>query len=174
MNTGSTYGGTIIEIKGNEFSYSSKIDIGGRVAKIISVAKDFSSNIHTIIAETPPGEIGIKTLTITNPDGSRAVSTFKYIMTPVITGITPNNGYTEGGEKIAVTGTGFNTDPDGVRFFIGGVEAEDVKVESSTRISALTPVNSEGEKDVVIINMNDLGSFKLPKGFKYKLPPVIP
>ena len=174
LNTGSTYGGTIIEIKGNEFSYSSKIDIGGRVAKIISVAKDFSSNIHTIIAETPPGEIGIKTLTITNPDGSRAVSTFKYIMTPVITGITPNNGYTEGGEKIAVTGTGFNTDPDGVRFFIGGVEAEDVKVESSTRISALTPVNSEGEKDVVIINMNDLGSFKLPKGFKYKLPPSNP
>lgn len=175
LNTGSTYGGTEIRIKGSEFSYSAQVKIGGKDATILSIEKDYNLNVHTIRALTPPGEVGEKTLTIINPDGSAVQGTFKYIVTPTITGITPNEGTTEGGTFITVTGTRFNTGTEGVRLFIGGAEATGVTVESSTKLTAFTPVNSEGEKDVVIINMDsDLGSYKVLKGFCYNLPPSDP
>lgn len=175
LNTGSTYGGTEIRIRGSEFSYSAQVKIGGKDATILSIEKDYNLNVHTIRALTPPGEVGEKTLTIINPDGRTVHGTFRYIVTPTITGITPNEGTTEGGTFITVTGARFNTGPEGLKLFIGGAEAIGVTVESSTKLTAFTPVNSEGEKDVVIINMDsDLGSHKVIKGFRYKLPPSSP
>lgn len=175
VNTGTTVGGTEIRITGKEFSYSAQVLIGDRPATDIEVQKDYVTGITTITAKTPPGEVGSRTLIIKNPDGETAAGTFKYIVTPTITSITPNEGTTEGGTLVTLTGSGFNTGAEGVKVFVGGAEAADVTVKSSTELTFKTPINSDGIKDVVLINMDDdKGSYTFKDGFSYKLPPSNP
>ena len=178
LNTGSTYGGTVIEIEGEEFSHNVRVYIGGRPATNITVEKKFldgsNSDRHIIRAKTPPGELGERPLIIINPDEMQTETTFQYIKTPTITSITPNKGCTEGGDEIIITGSGFNTGAEGVKLFIGGVNVPELNIKSSTEITATTPGNSDGKKDVVIINMNDLGSYRFSEGFTYELPPSSP
>ena len=68
-------------------------------------------------------------------------STFKYVVSPTITGITPDTGTTEGGTTVVIDGSGFETNLNEtkVKVFFGGVETYDVNVESSQRITVKTP-----------------------------------
>ncbi len=174
VNTGTTVGGTPIRIEGEDFSSKVKLLIGGRSATNIKVIKE--SDKHIITAITPPAEAGERTVEIINPDGSTVTSTFKYVVSPTITGITPDTGTTEGGTTVVIDGSGFETNPNEtkVKVFFGGVETYDVNVESSQRITVKTPRNSEGAKDVTVINTSDYGSFTKKNGFEYTLPPSNP
>ncbi|TYP57472.1 IPT/TIG domain-containing protein [Thermosediminibacter litoriperuensis] len=171
-NTGGTAGGTPIRIEGRDFSNAVQVTIGGKPAANVKVVKE-DSNKHIITATTPANDVGDKTLVVTNPDGGSASTTFRYVVAPTVTGITPNTGTTEGGTTVVIDGTGFATDPNQVKVFFGGAEAE-VLSASSTQIVVMTPANSEGAKDVAVINLTDYGSFVKKSGFTYVLPPSNP
>ncbi|MBI3991150.1 MAG: IPT/TIG domain-containing protein, partial [Candidatus Omnitrophica bacterium] len=66
-----------------------------------------------------------------------------------ITSISPDNGSTDGGTGITITGEGFLTSA-GVT--IGGTSATNISVVSSTSITATTPAGTSGAKDVVVSN----------------------
>lgn len=171
VNTGGTVGGTPIRIEGKDFSNSVQVTIGGKPATSVKVTKE-SPDRHIITALTPAGEVGEKQVVVTNPDGGSVTSTFKYVVSPTITGITPNYGSTEGGTDVIIDGTGFD-DKCGVKVFFGGVEAA-VKSLEPTRIVVTTPRNSEGFKDVTVINSVDYGLYTKKSGFEYRLPPSRP
>lgn len=175
VNTGSTVGGTPIRIEGKDFSKDVKITIGGRPVQNIRVFKE-SPDRHIITAVTPPGEAGERPIVITNPDDSSVSSVFKYVISPTITGITPNSGTTEGGQEVIIDGTGFPTEKENVKVFFGGVEVkeENIKEISSTRIVVKTPPNSAGPKDVTVISLIDYGMYTEKSGYTYVLPPSSP
>ncbi|MDN5331326.1 MAG: large repetitive protein [Tepidanaerobacteraceae bacterium] len=172
VNTGSTAGGTPIWIAGRDFSNYAQVTIGGRPATGVKVTKQ-SPDLHVIEAVAPANDVGEKVITVKNPDGSSAQATFRYVVAPTIIGITPNTGTTEGGTTVVIDGTGFAADPEKVWVFFGGAKAT-VESASSTRLVVRTPANSEGAKDVVVINLTDYGSYVKKSGFTYVLPPSRP
>ncbi|MCF6097461.1 IPT/TIG domain-containing protein [Thermovorax subterraneus] len=168
-NTGSTAGGTPIRLVGKDFSNAVQVTIGGKAATNVKVIKE-SPDRHVIEATAPPNEVGIKQVVVKNPDGSTATGEFQYVVAPTITGVTPDKGSTEGGDIVVISGTGF---AQNIRVFLGGAEAE-VQEATSTSIKVKTPRNSEGPKDVTVINLSDYGSFVKKSGFTYVLPPSNP
>ena len=83
-----------------------------------------------------------------------------------VTSVSPNNGPTTGGTLITITGTGFNPGNATYTVSIGGVAATSVTRINSTTITALTPANTQGAKNVVV-TINGTDSATLTNGFTY-------
>jgi len=80
-----------------------------------------------------------------------------------ITSVSPNSGGVAGGTVITITGKNF---VNGATVAIGGKPATDVKVISSTKITAKTPPGDIGSADVTVTNP-DGKSATVPDGFVY-------
>src|SRR5207253_1361021 len=68
---------------------------------------------------------------------------------PTITAISPNNGTTNGGTSVTISGTNFVS---GATVSLGGVAATSVNVASASSITATTPSHAAGTVDVVVTN----------------------
>jgi heme/copper-type cytochrome/quinol oxidase subunit 2 len=84
---------------------------------------------------------------------------------PTISGILPASGSIAGGTVVAISGSGFLTNP-GVKF--GGVAATNVSA-TSTSITATAPAHAAGKVDVVVTN-TDGQSATLAQSFTYAVP----
>jgi len=82
---------------------------------------------------------------------------------PTISSITPATGYPQGGDSVTITGTGFDSSAT-VKF--GNSPAASVSFVSSTTLTAITPVETLGQKDVTITN-SDSQAAVLVNGFTY-------
>ncbi len=76
------------------------------------------------------------------------------VVLPTVLAISPNNGTTDGGTPVTITGTNFNG-ATGVT--IGGVAATGVTVVSATTITATTPAGSVGVVDVDVTTPRGTG-----------------
>lgn len=166
--SGPQSGGTAIVITGRDFREGCKAYIGGELCTDI-VLVDYK----TITAVTPPGEEGSVDVTVINADMGLAVlkNGFKFIMVdlPVISGITPSKGISEGGTEITIKGNSF---AKGLSVAIGGAKAEVINVTES-QIKAVTPPGAIGPQDVVVTNP-DGGRAVLKNGFEYTKPRTAP
>lgn len=82
---------------------------------------------------------------------------------PTIDAVVPSSGPVSGGTPISIYGSNFS---NGANVKIGGVNATNIVVINSTKITCKTPPNSAGAKDVVVTNLN--GQFgTLTNGFTY-------
>ena len=80
---------------------------------------------------------------------------------PTISGVSPNQGFSNGGTAITITGTGFVS---GATVTVGGAAATNVVVVSATSITATTPAGTIGGADLVLTNPDtttttDAGAF---------------
>jgi hypothetical protein len=167
---GASAGGTQIRLTGTQFSEGVRIYVGSKPAQVISSERALAEDTVTVV--TPAGNIGMTDIRVVNPDNQEAVASFKYIIAPTISDLFPSSGFTTGDADVTISGSGFKS---GLRVFFGGVEAQTINFEDSTRIIVTTPENSEGSKDVVIINTDDdYGMAEKQGGFTYKLPPSRP
>ena len=82
---------------------------------------------------------------------------------PEITSISPDNGDVSGGTDVVIAGSNF---VDGLSVAIGGTNATNVVVNSSTQISCKIPQHTVGAVDVVVTNP-DSQSDTLTNGFTY-------
>jgi hypothetical protein len=82
---------------------------------------------------------------------------------PEITAISPNSGNIAGDLDVTISGTNFT---DGLTVSIGGVNAPNVVVNSSTEITCKTPSHEAGIVDVVVTNP-DSNSGTLENGFEF-------
>ena len=82
---------------------------------------------------------------------------------PTVTSITPNSGTANGGTRVVITGTGFQS---GATVSLGGKAASNVVVGSSASITAMTPAHAAGAVNVVITN-SDAQSGTFPNGYTY-------
>ncbi len=82
---------------------------------------------------------------------------------PVISSVSPNQGYSNGGTAIIITGSGFL---NGATLTIGGVAASNVNVVSANTITATTPAGTVGLADIVVTNP-DTTTTTDPAAFTY-------
>jgi hypothetical protein len=86
---------------------------------------------------------------------------------PVISGISPSTGATNGSTLVTITGSNFLS---GVTVNFGGVAGTGLSLSGSTNINVYTPPGSPGAVDVTVINSDSL-SATTSHGFTYVLPP---
>ena len=87
---------------------------------------------------------------------------------PVITGVAPGTGLTNGGTVVTITGSHFLP---GVTVRFGANAATGVSLAGSTSITTTTPAGLPGAVNVVVVNTNTLAGTNL-NGFNYVLPPT--
>ena len=142
---GSTKGGTNITLTGQGFLDGATVTIGGKDAKVTSVSE------KEITVITQANTAGRKKVTVTNPDGNSSEENifFEYIGGPEIFRVFPISGSKEGGTEITLTGERFSSK---ATVTVGGKEVTDVEIVSQSKITAKTPKDDTGVKDVVVTN----------------------
>lgn len=81
-----------------------------------------------------------------------------------VTSVSPTSGLTTGGTVITIAGAGFQS---GAAVIIGGTAATNVKVGSSTSITATTPAHAAGTVNLTVTNPNGQ-SATLVNGYTYR------
>ncbi len=166
-DAGSTVGGLIVRIAGDNFTEATKI----RFADVTAVVRFLSSKI--IEAELParaaPGAVDVEAadagVTI------RVEGAFKYVSpeAPKVTGVDPPSGPATGGTKVVIEGEGFLANAT-VR--IGHEAPKHVAIKGSTRIEIVTPPSkSTGVVDVEVSSV-DTGPGVMKNGFRYDAVPA--
>jgi hypothetical protein len=143
---GAVGGGTSVTITGTNLVGATAVHFGSTSATSFTV-----TSATTVRAVAPGGTPGSVDVTVTTPGGTSATSPadqFSYQNAPTVTAISPGAGPTAGGTSVTITGTGF-TNVAGVYF--GGVAATSFTVDSSTKITAVSPAHSAGSAGVRVI-----------------------
>ncbi len=162
--SGSTTGGTTINISGDNFLKGATARLGGAIASSTTVL-----NSSSISALTPSHAPGVVDVSVTNPDGQTAllVGAYTYLPPPQLTSIAPVSGFTTGGTTINISGMNFQTGAT-VRF--GNVAATSTTVVNSNSINAVTPSHGLGIVDVSVANP-DSQTNTLANAYRYVFPP---
>jgi formylglycine-generating enzyme required for sulfatase activity len=166
-NTGPLEGGTEITIRGSDLGDVTSVRIDDRSASGVTVV-----STTEVVAITPPGEFGPKSVTLSTPGGMAiAADAFTYISNlnaPTVTSVSPNQGPTAGGTAITITGTNF-TGATSVK--VGTVLASGLVVVNATTMTAVTPPGTAGAKSVSVTT--PAGTAALANAFTYFAPPTI-
>lgn len=166
--SGTTLGGTAVTITGTNFvsGGSFGVTIGGAAAT--SVVRVDATHITAV---TPAGTAGPRDVVITNNDGQSVTATgvYTYVEPLGFTSITPNAGPTTGGTAVTITGTNF-VNGGSFDVMIGTTSASSIVWVSATQITAVTPVGTEGAKNVKITN-NDGQTVTGTNAYTYVTPP---
>lgn len=168
-NTGLTTGGGLVYIDGTNIAIGATVSFG---STNVPIETYYSSS--RIRVKVPPSNAGTIDITVTNPDGKSYTLPQSYtytVVTPKITGITPNNGALAGGELVYIDGQYF--DPN-LTLTIGGKQVlpTDITYYSSSRIRfKVPPANTAGQVDVVITNPDGLSA---STSYTYNPPPATP
>jgi len=152
-NFGPLTGGTTVVITGTGFFgifSSSGVMFSGVNASTYTVN---SSTQITAIA--PAHAIGVVDIVVTSTASATPIvlaDRYTYYPLPTVTNANPNFGALTGGTTVVITGTNFNGIfvSSGVRF--NGVNAASYVVNSSTRITAITPAHAVGVVDIVVVS----------------------
>jgi hypothetical protein len=167
-----------IQIEGSGFIRTPGVQIGGIAQRV-----EFISEKELKITTSQFFAVGEQDVVVINPDGQRAVLPKGVtILAPIeIKSIEPKSGGLEGGTKITIVGEstaefqGRNYPSrfvEGADVEIGDERAYDITVESDHIITAITPPNTPGPKDVGVTNPD--GQYdKLENAFTYNPFPQI-
>lgn len=149
--------GTIVTIIGNNFTGTTGVSFGGVAASSFTV--DDATTITAVVGNGASGEVKI-----TTPYGIARLDGFTYVTPPTITNFTPKS--MGAGGLVTITGTSF-IHVTGVSF--GGVPAEHILVNSSTKITATV---AEGGATGAVEVSTTSGTASMP-GFTFIPKPVI-
>jgi hypothetical protein len=144
---GPSAGGARVTISGSYFAAITGVKFGERSAPSYTVNSESS-----ITAVTPPGAGQVRV--IVEADGAGRPTfwrsnefNYAYLYPPNVTGVSPAGGPAAGETRVQIIGGNF-TEPMTVSF--GGRSATSVIVESSTRLTAVSPPGTTGVAPVVV------------------------
>jgi hypothetical protein len=161
-------GGTLVTISGTSFTSATKVEFGGIAASELVVVSPTQ-----ITAKSPAESAGTVDVRVTGPFGVSSISSadqFTYVVTPVVTAISPAQGPAAGGSTVTITGTGF-TAATSVDF--GAVAAANVVINSDTQITVTTPAMSAGTVDVTVTSPGGLSGTSSAGQFTYLAAPTV-
>jgi len=146
-SSGSTAGGTLIEINGSGFTNAQEVDFGN--APVFNFTVNSDSQITALAPANFAGTIDVQ---VTTPAGTSApVSgdrfTYSAASAPVVSSLATSSGSTTGGTRVAITGTDFAAALD---VFFGNVPASGFFINSPTSLTAIAPPNPAGTVDVTV------------------------
>jgi hypothetical protein len=146
-SSGPTAGGTTVTITGSGFTGVTKVAFGKVAVKNFNVLSDTK-----ITAASPAQAASMQTVFVTSAGGTSApilsIATFFYdAPVPTVTAISPTSGPIAGGTTVTITGSGF-IGAGQVTF--GPDAAAGFTVVSDTEITAVSPPQSPGARDVLV------------------------
>lgn len=151
---GSTSGGTLVRLSGEDFLAGSEVYINGVQQTDAEVLN--STRIDVVTEAVGAG--GVATLEVVNPGGQIASAAFLYTATadPVPTSVSPNFGPGEGGQLVTISGSGFNSDVEVVfganaATGEGGLAASSVTFVDANTLVVTSPPGS-GMASVTVTN----------------------
>ena len=161
-SSGTTLGGTVITIIGENLTGATGVTVGGVAATSVVVVSSTS-----VTAVTPAGSAGAKSVAVTTAGGTASLpSAFTFVVpAPTISSVSPSSGTTLGGTVITITGENL-TGTTSVT--VGGVAATSVVVVNATSITAVTPAGTAGVKTIAVTTPS--GTVNLPNAFSYVVP----
>jgi hypothetical protein len=151
-----------LSIFGRNFSGVTNLNFG-----IVGVLFTIESDVK--ITTTSPSGTGTVNLTVTNSEGTSPTtpsSQFTYIGSPILTTLNPQQGSSNGGTVVSLTGSNF-TGSSQVTF--GSTSAQTFTVQSDRLIEATSP-SGTGTVNVTVTNPNGSTSIN---GFTYTTPAII-
>jgi hypothetical protein len=167
--SGSTAGGTLVQINGSNLSGVTAVSFGG------TPAMQFTPISPTLVTAIAPAHLaGVVDVRVTTAGGTSALSaadqfTFK-VAAPVVTGLSPSSGSTDGGTSITISGLNFQN-VTGVLF---GSTSVPYTLVSPTVITVTTPAHVAGTVDVVVQAAAGNSSLSPADQFTFRVPaPVI-
>jgi hypothetical protein len=89
---------------------------------------------------------------------------------PTVTGVSPNSGPVSGGTPVTITGTNFS---GATAVYFGLLSATPVNVVKSTQITVLSPSDSPGVVDVVVVTPGGASAVTPADEFTYYVPLMI-
>lgn len=155
--TGPVAGGTIVTITGTGFLGATGVTFDGLAA---AVTVDSDTQLTVV---SPPHAAGAVNVVVQHPLGDAAPLVYTYTAVTTIDGVSPPQGFEEGGQTVVISGTCFTGATD-VRF--GATSAASFTVDSDTRITAVTPPGV-GTVDVTVVGTPVCGTVSLPGGFEF-------
>jgi ribosomal protein S11 len=159
---GPTAGGTLVHVSGTGFTGATKVVFGGAAAPSFTVLS--STQLTAVSPAVAPGVHNIYVIT---PGGTSApvlADLFTYVARPVVTHISPSSGPHAGGTTVTITGTGFT---GATEVLFSGTAATHVTVVSSTKITARSPAESAGVRNVLVITPGGISAVVSADRFTY-------
>ncbi|MFC4494871.1 IPT/TIG domain-containing protein [Streptomyces ovatisporus] len=156
---GPVSGGTTVTLTGTGLTGATAVNFGTAPAQFTVVSAT------QITAVTPAGT-GAVPVTVTTSGGTSGAVYFFYAVPPTLSKVFPGRGPTSGGTTVVLTGAGL-TGATAVSF--GGTPAG-FTVDSSTQITAVTPVRPAGSAPVTVTTA---GGVSNPAAYTYVPPPVL-
>lgn len=150
-DSGSSYGGTRVTVRGSSFSNDITVMIGPQECTSVSV----QSSAELSCTTSPSGyTAGPSPIRLTNPDQQTewTPSVFTYrLPVPAVTSISPNSGTKEGGKTITISGQNFTS--EGMTVVLAGEHCTGVTFISSNKLTCKTgPARNLGWASVYVKN----------------------
>ncbi len=163
---GRSTGTSGVTIVGTRLDPLALVDFGGSVCTNVVVSG--GTQLTCLTSAHAPGAVIV---TITNPDGQRALRANGYVYDrpPVLLTVSPQNGSSAGGTAITLTGTDFVT---GAGILVGDLNCNAISISPPTGATCSTPAHVSGSVDVKFINP-DTQSSTLSQGFTFNPAPRI-
>ncbi|MGW7255715.1 IPT/TIG domain-containing protein [Streptomyces sp. NPDC054834] len=140
--SGSSAGGTIVTLTGTGLLGASAVRFDGVAATSFTV-----DSATQITAVAPAHAAGAAAVTVTTPGGTSNAVTYQYLAAPTLVSVVPNQGPTNAGTVITVTGSGLTT-ATAVQF---GSTPAAFTVLSPTQLTAVAPAGTAGPVPVTVI-----------------------
>jgi hypothetical protein len=160
---GPVSGGNSVTLTGSGFTGATSVVFGGRAASSFTVVSN-----TTIVAVAPPQSAAAHHIYVITPGGTSApysTNLYTYRARPVVTHISPASGSHNGGTTVTITGTGFT---GATAVFFSGTPATHVTVVSSTKITARSPAESAGVRNVLVFGPGGLTATVTADRFTYQ------
>jgi large repetitive protein len=139
--SGSTAGGTLISLTGQDFGASPSVFIGGQLATIQAGCSSTS-----IVVSSPAGQgTNLQVILIASGSSSNALA-FSYLP-PSISGVSPATGPTQGGIPMTINGSNFGLNPS---VSIGPNPAQ-IITSTHTQITCILPAGQGQNLPVVVL-----------------------
>ena len=167
-NSGSTAGGTLVTIRGTDFTGATAVSFGG------TSATNFAFQSDTEIIATSPAGTGVVNVRVTTPGGTSATggaNTYTYVAAPSISGLSPAEGVAHATTRpadVTITGTNFLASGNSVTF--GGTTGTIVS-EGTTSIVVTPPANASG--GLVDVAVTSASTTTSTNAYRYLLPPTV-
>ncbi len=167
VTSGPAVGGTPVVLTGMYFSDASEVRFGSVRAATFTATSD------SRIAVTAPAGTGTVDITVTNADGTSAVtssSKYTYVPAPAVTSIAPTAGPTAGGTPVIITGTNLTA---ATRVNFGAAAATAFTVNSATQITATAPAGAAGTVDVTVTTAGGTSATSAADQYTYVAVPTV-
>lgn len=154
-------GGSILTIRGQNFTDRTTVSIGGVAATLTDFDVDF------ITCVSPPGAAGARELVV-DDEGLVAMSTFGYLAPPAVSDVSPPRGAVAGGVPITIFGSDFGFAGDGVAraVTLGGQAVAELTLTAEGALSFVAPPAAAPGPAALVVTVDGV-STTVPNAFWY-------